>query len=220
MRILIVEDDRQIAENLYDYLEGSGHECDYAHTLVEGRRLLAGNGWDALLLDLNLPDGDGLQLLHELRARGDDLPVLVLTARDTLTDKEAGFSGGADDYLVKPFALQEVALRLTALHRRRRAAAPACQTFGPLAYWPATDHLQIGAAVLDLPPKARRLLTVMLAAPEQLHRREVLERAVWGEVQPTSDNLRTLLHGLRRQLTPHGVLIVTVHGLGYRLALA
>ncbi|HET7776601.1 MAG TPA: response regulator, partial [Azospira sp.] len=106
MHILIVEDDRLIAENLYEYLESRGHQCDYAESLEAAARLLAGGSFDAAIFDRSLPDGDALALLRRLRSDGSSLPVLMLTARDTLEDKLVGFDAGADDYLVKPFALQ------------------------------------------------------------------------------------------------------------------
>jgi len=118
MHLLIIEDDRTIAENLYEYLESRGHQCDYADSLAAASRLLADQVFDAAVLDRNLPDGDGLVLVRRLRAEGNALPLLILTARDTLEDKLVGFDAGADDYLVKPFALQEVEVRLVALARR------------------------------------------------------------------------------------------------------
>ena len=116
MHVLIVEDDRTIAENLYDFLEARGHQCDFANTLAGARALLAGSRFDALALDRNLPDGDGATLARSLRDAGQTLPILMLTARDQLDDKLDGFAAGADDYLVKPFALKEVEVRLLALH--------------------------------------------------------------------------------------------------------
>ena len=221
MRLLIVEDDRQIAENLYDYLEMQGHRCDYAHSLASARTLLAQGGWDGVVLDRNLPDGDGVSLLGELRSAGNTLPVLLLTARDTLDDKIEAFSMGGDDYLVKPFALQEVAIRLEALHRRAmQAVVPNLRVYGPLAHDPGSGSLMLAGESVSLPPKAFRLLTFMLQRPEQLYSRSTLENLLWGEPQPSSDNLRTVLHTVRKALgDSNGVQLVTVHGQGYKLAL-
>ena len=118
MHLLIVEDDRTIAENIYEYLESRGHQCDYADRIAVALPLLARNRFDALILDLNLPDGDGLSLARRLRTEQSALPILVLTAREMLEDKLLAFESGGDDYLVKPFALQELEVRLLALARR------------------------------------------------------------------------------------------------------
>lgn len=221
MRVLIVEDDKAIAENLYDYLEGKGHRCDYAHSLVSARRLLAAGGWDAVLLDRNLPDGDGVSLLPVLAADGMPVPVLVLTARDQLDDKAVAFAAGSDDYLVKPFALQEVEMRLQALHRRTHRESGGPLVYGPLSYDPQRHEFRLSGELLMLPPKAARLLALLLRAPEQLHTREALEMALWGETQVTSDNLRSVLHIVRKALgETAGIELRNVHGLGYKLVLA
>ena len=125
MRILVVEDNRDIAANLGDYLEERGHTVDYAADGVTGLHLAVVNNFDAIVLDLNLPGMDGLEVCRKLRAEGrKQTPVLMLTARDSLDSKLSGFDSGADDYLVKPFALQEVEARLVVLARRGKAAQP------------------------------------------------------------------------------------------------
>src|SRR5690606_31516786 len=119
MRILIIEDDPTIATNLYDYLAARGHVVDAAPDGITGLRLAESNEFDAIVLDISLPGMDGMTLCRKLRDEAHvDTPVLMLTARDTLQDKLRGFEHGADDYLVKPFALKEVEARLTALHKR------------------------------------------------------------------------------------------------------
>ena len=194
MHILIVEDDRLIGENLYVFLEFRGHQCDFATSLAAARPLLADDGFDALILDRNLPDGDGATLARSLRSAGKMLPILMLTARDALDDKLAGFDAGADDYLAKPFALKEVEARLLALHRR---SAPALHsvggpiTLGPLTYDPSAQALHLNGELLALPPKALRLLAVMLPHPNRLFSRRELEIAIWGHEQSSSDNLRS-----------------------------
>jgi two-component system response regulator QseB len=220
MHILIVEDDRQIAENLYDYLEAHGHQCDYAFTLSVAKRLLEQPDIDTLVLDRSLPDGDGLTLAQALRDQGRNLPILVLTARDGLDDKLLGFEAGIDDYLTKPFALQELEARLLALQRRllpsRPANAPLCQ--GPLRYEPAAQTLSLNEQPLRLPPKAFRLIEVLLQHPNRVLSRRELELAVWGQEQAASDNLRSLLHSLRKSFGPNaGVEVVNIHGMGYKL---
>ncbi|MGI9046176.1 MAG: response regulator transcription factor [Burkholderiales bacterium] len=221
MRILIVEDDRDIAANLYDYLESRGHVVDAAADGVTGLHLAATADFDALLLDLNLPVIDGLTLCRRLREdAGRDTPVLMLTARDTLADKLDGFAQGADDYLVKPFALREVEARLLALHKRRsgKVADPELRV-GELVF--DTDRLKIVFAgePVRLPPKSMRLLECMMARPHHVFSRAELELAIWGEEQATSDTLRSHMHTLRRALARAGGFdpIESVHGIGYRL---
>ena len=219
MHLLIVEDDRTIAENLYDYLEARGHQCDYAGSIAAASALLARSAFDALVLDRNLPDGDGLALARRLRSEGRATPILVLTARDTLEDKLLGFEAGSDDYLVKPFALQELEVRLLALARRNaaRAADPVLR-YGALEFRAATQALHLDGRPLALPPKPLRLVAELLAQPERVFSRRELELAVWGHEQDSSDNLRSVLHTLRRALGDDApIQVVNVHGLGYKL---
>ena len=219
MHLLIVEDDRTIAENLYDYLEARGHQCDYADSIAAASALLARSAFDALVLDRNLPDGDGLALARRLRSEGRATPILVLTARDTLEDKLLGFEAGSDDYLVKPFALQELEVRLLALARRNaaRAADPVLR-YGALEFRAATQALHLDGRPLALPPKPLRLVAELLAQPERVFSRRELELAVWGHEQDSSDNLRSVLHTLRRALGDDApAQVVNVHGLGYKL---
>ena len=219
MHLLIVEDDRTIAENLYDYLEARGHQCDYAGSIAAASALLARSAFDALVLDRNLPDGDGLALARRLRSEGRATPILVLTARDTLEDKLLGFEAGGDDYLVKPFALQELEVRLLALARRNavRAADPVLR-YGALEFRAATQALCLHGRPLTLPPKPLRLVAELLAQPERVFSRRELEIAVWGHEQDSSDNLRSVLHTLRRALGDDApIQVVNAHGLGYKL---
>jgi len=219
MHLLIIEDDRTIAENLYEYLESRGHQCDYADSLTAASRLLADQVFDAAVLDRNLPDGDGLVLARRLRAEGNSLPLLILTARDSLEDKLVGFDAGADDYLVKPFALQEVEVRLLALARRSgapRTNAPLRQ--GALEYDSAAKEARLAGRALPLPPKALRLVAELLSQPNRVFSRRELEIAIWGHEQESSDNLRSVLHTLRRALSEDsGAEVVNVHGIGYKL---
>ncbi len=222
MHILIVEDDRLIAENLYDFLESCGHQCDYAGNLAAARSLLDGGGIDAVVLDRNLPDGDGASLARHLRAAGNAVVILMLTARDALDDKLGGFEAGADDYLAKPFALKEVEARLLALQRR---AAPRSEAgpvrFGAIAYDAAAQEVRLDGRPLGLPPKAIRLLAIMLPHPNRLFSRRELEIAVWGREQESSDNLRSVLHTVRKAMDGQaGIEIQNVHGLGYKLVAA
>lgn len=222
MRILIVEDDKTIATNLYDYLQGRGHVVDAAADGVTGLHLAVTQPFDAIVLDLNLPGMDGITLCRKLREDAKrDTPVLMLTARDTLDDKLEGFAQGADDYLVKPFSLREVEARLSALHKRHAGRmAPRELKVGDLTFDPRTLSVRFAGAAVKLPPKGIRLLELLMSEPGRVFSRAELETAVWGDAQPTSDTLRSQMHILRRALSAAGGFdpIETVHGLGYRLA--
>lgn len=222
MRILIIEDDATIAANLYDYLESKGHAADAAADGVTGLHLAVAHPFDAIVLDVGLPGIDGFALVRKLREEAKlDTPVLMLTARDTLEDKLEGFSQGADDYLVKPFSLKEVEVRLNALHRRRsgQVASRVLQA-GALTLDPKTMTVRYGSAEVRLPPKALRILELLMREPGRVVSREEIEREVWGETQETSDALRSHLHMLRRALVTAGGRdpVETLHGIGYRIS--
>jgi DNA-binding response OmpR family regulator len=223
MRILIIEDDHTIATNLYDYLSARGHSVDAAPDGVTGARLAMSHPFDAIVLDLGLPGLDGLKLCEKLRAEAHlETPVLMLTARDTLQDKLEGFASGADDYLVKPFALKELEARLQALYKRSRGRVTQKQLVaGDLTFDPQTLEIRFAGREVRLPPKCIRLLELMMAQPGRVLSRSELESAVWGDTQETSDTLRTHMHVLRRALVDAGGRdpIETVHGLGYRLVM-
>jgi DNA-binding response OmpR family regulator len=221
VRILIIEDDPAIAANLYDFLEAQGHTVDAAADGVTGLHLAVTGGFDAIVLDLGLPGMDGSSVCRKLREEAlDDTPVLILTARDTLDDKLGGFARGADDYIVKPFALKEVEARLAALHKRRAGRVTSRPlTVGDLYFDPASLAVRFHGKDVRLPPKCMRLLHVLMAQPNRVFSRKELEAEVWGEEQETSDTLRSHMYVLRRELTQAGGYdpVENVHGLGYRL---
>lgn len=222
MLILIIEDDATIAANLYDYLESKGHAADAAADGVTGLHLAVAYPFDAIILDVGLPGIDGFALVRKLREEAKlDTPVLMLTARDTLEDKLEGFSQGADDYLVKPFSLKEVEVRLNALHRRRsgQVASRVLQA-GALTLDPKTMSVRYGSKEVRLPPKALRILELLMREPGRVVSRDEIEREVWGETQETSDALRSHLHMLRRALVAAGGRdpVETLHGIGYRIS--
>ena len=221
MRILVVEDNRDIAANLGDYLEERGHTVDYAADGVTGLHLAVVNNFDAIVLDLNLPGMDGIEVCRKLRTEGrKQTPVLMLTARDTLDNKLAGFDSGADDYLVKPFALQEVEARLSVLARRGKAAQPRVLEVADLEYNLDTLEVRRGGKLLQLNPTALKILQALMEASPAVVPRMDLETRVWGEELPHSDSLREHIHGLRaavdKPFDKH--LIQTRHGIGYRIA--
>lgn len=222
MRVLIIEDDPAIAANLYDFLEARGHAVDAAADGITGLHLAVTQPFDVILLDLGLPGMDGTALCRRLRDEAHiDTPILMLTARDTLEDKLRGFELGADDYLVKPFALKEVEARLTALHRRHTGRTVSrTLTVGDLSLDPRTLSIRFAGAEVKLPPKCIRLLELLMSEPGRVFSRRELETEIWGEPQETSDTLRSHMHVLRRELVRAGGRdpIETVHGIGYRLS--
>lgn len=221
MHILIVEDDADIAGNLYDYFTDRGHQVDAALNGVTALHLVATQRFDAIVLDVGLPGIDGLTLAQRIRRDvKSEVPILMLTARDTLDDKLAGFDAGADDYLIKPFALKEVEARIAALVKRAHGrVVQAEMRVGALCYDPFRGTATWQDKPLKLSPKSLKLLVTLLEQPGRLFTRDELELAVWGEPQANSDTLRSHLSQLRRELAlPEGnSMIETVHGRGYRL---
>jgi DNA-binding response OmpR family regulator len=221
MRILVVEDNRDIAANLGDYLEERGHTVDYAADGVTGLHLAVVNNFDAIVLDLNLPGMDGLEVCRKLRVEGrKQTPVLMLTARDSLDSKLSGFDSGADDYLVKPFALQEVEARLVVLARRGKAAQPRVLEVADLEFNLDTLEVRRQGKLLQLNPTALKILQALMEASPAVVPRMDLETRVWGEELPDSDSLRVHIHGLRAAVDKpfEKPLIQTRHGIGYRIA--
>ena len=220
MRVLIIEDNPDIAANLGDYLEDHGHTVDFAGDGITGLHLAVVNDFDAIVLDLALPGMDGLEVCRKLRTEaGKDTPVLMLTARDRLEDKLAGFDTGADDYLVKPFELQEVAARLKVLAGRGRRRTRRELRVGDLSYNLDTLNVNRGGEEIYLNPIGLKLLHSLMDASPNVVSRAELEMEVWGEEMPDSDSLRVHIHSLRSAIDkPFGSnMIQTRHGIGYRL---
>lgn len=220
--ILIVEDNRDIAEMLYEYLESRGYVLDYAADGVTGLHLAVTGNYQAIILDLMLPGIDGLAVCERLRNDAKkSTPVLMLTARDTLQDKIAGLETGADDYLVKPFEIQELEARLRAILRRsQRTNASDILRVGDLVLNTGTLEVRRQQQTITLMPIGLRLLSALMKASPNVVSREELEQYVWGDIMPDSDALRSHLYNLRKAIdrnfaTP---LLHTVHGAGYRLA--
>lgn len=220
MRILIIEDNPDIAANIGDYLEEQGHTIDFAGDGITGLHLAVVNEFDAIVLDLALPGMDGLEVCRKLREdAGKDTPVLMLTARDRLEDKIAGFETGADDYLVKPFALQEVEVRLDALFRRGRRRTVRELVVGDLKYNLDTLTVSRGGVDIELNPIGLKLLKSLMESSPNVVSRTELENEVWGEEMPDSDSLRVHIHSLRALIDKpfNSKMIQTRHGIGYRL---
>jgi DNA-binding response OmpR family regulator len=221
MRILIVEDNADIAANLHAYLEPLGYALDWERNGEAGLASAARRVHDAIVLDLMLPGLDGLEVCRRLRRELRlPVPVLVLTALDTIPDKVRGFESGADDYLVKPFSMAELDVRLKALHRRALAAhVPAPLQVADLVLDPATRRASRAGRLLELTPSGHKLLLALMQASPGLVPREALEYALWGDDPPDSDALRTHIHALRQAIDkPFGTpLLQNRPGLGYAI---
>ena len=216
MRVLLVEDDAAIADGLARALRAEHFAVDVASNGEDGGHLGATELYDAAVLDLGLPKRDGLSVLRDWRAAGRDLPVLILTARDGWSEKVEGFKAGADDYVVKPFRVEEVVMRLRALVRRAAGHAAARVTCGPLAF-----DAQLGTFELDgLPLKLtafewRVLSALMLRREVVIERADLIERVYEGDADVDSNSIEVIIGRLRRKIGPQ--MIETVRGRGYRL---
>jgi len=223
MHILVIEDNPDLNANLIDYLGGRGHSVDVAYNGYAGLGFALEHRYDAIVLDLMLPGIDGLEVCARLRREGITTPVLMLTARDSLEDKLDGFASGADDYLIKPFALLELEARLEALSRRQRpeSGSGAHQLrVADLVLDTGTWRVTRGGQSIELSPIPLKLLELLMQRAPQVVRRAELERAIWGDNPPDSDALRAHLHSLRSAIDkPFAVpLLHTVRGFGYRLS--
>ena len=221
MFVLVIEDNPDLVANLYDFLEPLGYVVDAAYDARSGLRFAAEKKFDAIILDLMLPGMDGLDLCRRLRETGDDTPILMLTARDTLDDKLQGFASGADDYLVKPFAMQELDARLRALVKRARGEhSREPIRVADLEFDPVTLRVTRAGQPVVLPPIPLKILEMLMRqSPRVVPRREI-ERRIWGNVRPDSDALRVHISVLRAAIDrpfPEA-LLRTVHGIGYQLA--
>jgi DNA-binding response OmpR family regulator len=221
MHLLIVEDNPDLLENLSDFFEARGDAVDLAYNGLTGLRFARENHYDVIVLDLMLPGMDGLEVCTRLRRAECDTPILMLTARDTLGDKLKGFECGADDYLVKPFALPELEARIMALLRRGRGQAARVQLIVEDLRFDL-DRLRVERAGhrIELGPIPLRILELLMRRSPAVVRREELEHAVWGNDPPDSDALRAHMHALRSAVDRENSvpLVHTLRGIGYQLA--
>jgi two-component system response regulator QseB len=217
MRLLLIEDDNMVGRALRTALAASGFAVDWVRDGRAGELALANADHDLVLLDLGLPVKDGLQLLRQLRARGGRVPVLVISARDSVPDRVLGLNAGADDYLLKPFELDELVARVHALARRSAGAAAPIFQCGGLSLDPARMRVAIDGLVVELTAREFALLEALVRRPGAVISRRRLEDCVygWGE-EVASNTVEVHLHHLRRKLGADR--IVNVRGLGYRLA--
>ena len=221
MKILVIEDDADIASNIGQYFEGKGHQLDFAYSGGQGLALALDRRFDLIILDLMLPGKDGISVCREFREQSShQTPVLMLTARDTLEDKLTGFEAGSDDYLVKPFSLRELEMRVLAISRRDRGGSRSnVLRVDDLEL--DRDSMQIRRAneSIKLKPRAFRILEYLMShADRVVSRRELIDH-IWSDDPPEGDPLRVHIHSLRQKIDKpfESNLIHTVHGVGYRV---
>jgi two-component system, OmpR family, response regulator MprA len=224
VRILVVDDDRAVRESLRRSLSFNGYSVELAQDGQEALERITSDRPDAVVLDVMMPRMDGLQVCRHLRSTGDDLPILVLTARDSVSERVAGLDAGADDYLPKPFALEELLARMRALLRRTgpddNAADAAALTFADLSLDPVTREVTRGERQISLTRTEFSLLEMLIANPRRVLTRSRILEEVWGFDFPTSGNALEVYVGyLRRKTEAEGEprLIHTVRGVGYVL---
>jgi DNA-binding response OmpR family regulator len=218
LNVLLIEDDLDLAQTVIDFLELEEIRCDYASNGVSGLQLMTDNHYDAILLDLNLPRLDGLSVCQRARSQGNDTPILMLTARDQLDDKLAGFNAGTDDYLIKPFELQELVVRLQALSRRRSGQTQRLSC-GDLEMNLAEHTVTRSGKTLKLSPIGWQLLELLLRASPAMVTKQTLLESVWGDNIPDSNSFKVHLHNLRKIVdvpfdTP---MIQTLPGQGFAI---
>jgi DNA-binding response OmpR family regulator len=220
MRLLLVEDNHHLSASLALNLTHEGYEVDVAYDGQEGQDLAELNLYDLIILDILLPRKDGLEVCRALRQRRIHTPILLLTARDTVEDRVQGLDEGADDYLVKPFAVSELLARLRALSRRHTSATNSPLSCGDLWLDPATHSVVREGCAIDLTPREFALLEYLLSYPNQVITREMIEQRIWDdEVAIGSNVVDVYIRRLRRKIddpfaTP---LLVTIRGIGYRM---
>lgn len=218
MRLLLVEDDGMIGESMQRGLKKTGFAVDWVRD-GEAAGLALGNGvYDMVILDLGLPRKGGLELLSEMRARGNDLPVLIVTARDAVDDRVAGLNSGADDYLVKPFDFNELNARVNAIIRRRSGRGNPAISYGALTLDPIAHQVILRGQDVVISAKEFALLHALMAVPGAVRSRAELEEALYGwEEEVGSNAVEVHIHNLRNKLGSHAIL--NIRGAGYRVSM-
>lgn len=221
MRILMIEDDKDLCKNISLSLQKSGYETDCCHTGADGLFLARNHPYDAIILDRMLPETDGMTVLESLRRQNISTPIILATALDGLHDRIDGLDAGADDYLVKPFAVEELMARLRAVTRRTANLIHSKKlTLSGLSLDPEQRLLEYQTVSFTLSKRESALLEFFLRNPRQTLPRSRILSYVWGSCSEVEDgNLDNYIHFLRRRLKATGapVCLITVHGVGYRL---
>jgi len=218
LKLLLVEDDNDMSRALTRALTHRGFAVTPCFDGTDALRLLREQTPDAVLLDLSIPGIDGLHVLQRLRAAGDTTLVLVLTARGSVGDRIAGLNAGADDYLPKPFDLDELVARINALWRRRQSEQDSVLRCGALSYDTAAGAPYVGELPLDLTPRENALLRALIRKPGHAVARDQLCRLVFaGDDGAHGDAIDVVVHRLRKKLAPSGAQVLTLRGVGYLL---
>lgn len=217
-RLLLIDDDQELCELLASWLTQEGFQVTACHEAGGARQALSAQAPDAVVLDVMLPDGSGLELLKQLRGEHPDLPVLMLSARGEPLDRILGLELGADDYLAKPFELTELEARVKALLRRSVLGGERQQRCGPLVYDLDTRRFTLDDDLLTLTSREQAVLEALIARPGRVMSKEQLAAQVFGlDEEASADAIEIYIHRLRKKLDGHAVVIVTFRGLGYLL---
>lgn len=221
MRILLVEDNPHLSEAIADSLRKSGFEIDPVAEGEEALAVLEHQRYDLVVLDLGLPDMDGIEVLQALRSRKNPVPVMVLTARDSLSDKLGGFNKGADDYLVKPFEAEELVARLKALLRRPAAAVDEVITLNNLSFDTTNRQVKVGDATLEMSRRETDLLEQLIRSIDKIVTKKTIEMRLYSyEDRGSANSVEVLVHRLRKKLQAHAadIEIHTLRGIGYMIS--
>ena len=218
MRIAVVEDNAALAESIAYRLRQRGHSVDVLEDGTDADRFLAQDGADLVVLDINLPGMDGIEILRALRGRGDNTPVILLTARSETNERVAGLDAGADDYLTKPFEMDELEARLRALSRRKDLSFADVEKFGDLTFDRNSRQLMNGNQPIDVPRKEIATFECLLESRGRIVSKGQLTTHVYGTGADVDDSvIEPHVSRLRRRLAPFGLQIKTARGLGYML---
>lgn len=218
MRIAIIEDNDSVAKGIAYRLEDRGHAVDMIRDGLSANEFLRDDGNDLIILDINLPRMSGLEVLRNLRAQGDARPVLLLTAKSEITDRVAGLDAGADDYLSKPFDMDELEARVRALSRRRAQVIETRLEIGPMVFAPQSREVTLAGAPFDLPRRELSVLEALARAWPRVVPKSALHEAVYGTGSEFDDSaIEVHVSRLRKRLRAAGMDIRAQRGLGYRL---
>ena len=218
MRLLLVEDDLMVASGIKLGLCNAGYAVDWVSSGERALEVLQTESFDAAIVDIGLPQMDGLTLTRTMRQSGQALPVLILTARDALQDRVQGLDGGADDYMLKPFELPELLARLRALLRRSQAATSATLGFGPLELDCANRQARANGQLIELGPREWTVMEYLLThAPKPSAKDKLLQALTGWDKEITPNTIEVYISRLRTKLEPHGVAVRSIRGFGYRL---
>ena len=218
MRVILVEDNLKLADGIANALRDQGHAVDHLDDGADADAFLRRERGDVAVIDLNLPRLSGIEIIRRMRARGDATPVLILTARGKTSERVEGLDAGADDYLVKPFDMNEFFARLRALSRRRPQVAPALEEIGAIVYDRDQRAVLLGGRNLDLPRRELACFELLLENRGRLIDKDRIADALYGTGVPVEANaIELLVSRLRRKIDGSGVVIRTARGLGYML---